>query len=302
MRALVTGATGFVGRRLLSHLKRPVILSRPGSKQRASVTAAHDVTTYDWQPLSDLPPTQAFDNVDVVIHLAGESIASGRWTQAKKERIYSSRVTGTSHLVTAMASLPRPPQLLISASAIGYYGSRGDELLRETSSPGDDFLAEVCVAWERAAQTAQEAGIRVVLPRIGLVVGAGGGPLATLLTPFRWGLGGKISQGGQWMSWIHLDDLAQLFLFLIEHETIHGPVNATAPHPVTNAEFTRTLGQALHRPTWLTIPKPALQLALGQFSEVLLASQRVIPEVASRAGFQFQYPALPAAMRQVVAG
>ncbi len=297
MRTLITGATGFIGRHLLPHLKRPVVLSRHGSKGRGALNP-YDLTAYDWAPDSGPPPLQAFDNVDVVIHLAGESVATGRWTKAKKSRIYTSRVTGTSHLVKAILSLHRPPRLLISASAVGYYGSRGDELLRESSEPGRDFLADLCVAWESAARTAEHAGVRVVVPRIGMVLGPDGGAMAHMLGPFRLGLGGKLGNGAQWMPWIHLDDLVQLLLFLIEHEAIRGPVNATAPNPVTNAQFTAELGSRLHRPTWFSMPAPVLRLVLGEFADIVLASQRVVPEIASRAGFTFQYPDLPTAFQQ----
>lgn len=295
MRTLVTGATGFVGRNLLPHLKRPVILSRHKSKNR-KVLNPFDLTAYDWSPDSGPPPGQAFDNVDVVIHLAGENIASGRWTRSKKQRIRSSRVTGTSNLVRALVKLPKPPRLLISASAIGYYGSRGDEILTESASPGSDFLADVCVAWESAALEAAQAGIRVVLLRTGIVLGPGGGALETICKPFRLGLGGRLGSGTQWMSWIHLQDLVQMILYLREHETIRGAVNAVSPNPCTNEQFTAALGKALHRPTFFAVPAPALRLALGQFANTLLASQRVVPEILSRAGFAFRYAGLDAAL------
>jgi uncharacterized protein (TIGR01777 family) len=299
MRTLITGATGFIGRHLLPHFKRPVVLSRFGSKGRG-VLNPYDVTAYDWTPVSGPPPLQAFDNVDVVIHLAGEPVAGGRWTKAKRQRIFSSRVTGTSHLVQAIRSLPHPPRLLISASAVGYYGSRGEELLRESSGPGHDFLADVCVAWEAAALAAAQAGVRVVLPRIGVVLGPDGGVMEKLLKPFRFGLGGKLGSGTQWMPWIHVEDLAQIFLFLNEHDTVSGAVNAVAPGPVTNAQFTTELGKRLHRPTWFSTPAPLLRMVLGQFADIVLASQRVVPEVLSRAGFAFQYPELPAALKHAV--
>lgn len=295
MRTLVTGATGFIGRHLLPHLKRPVILSRHGSKGRAPLNR-FDLTAYDWAPESGPPPAQAFDNVDVVIHLAGESVAVGRWTGAKKKRIFDSRVTGTSNLVNALIALPKPPRLLISASAVGYYGSRGDELLNESSPPSRDFLADLCVAWEAAAMAATQANIRVVLPRVGMVLGPGGGALGAMLTPFKFGLGGRLGSGQQWMSWVHLDDLVQLILFLRDHETIQGPVNATSPNPARNLEFTAALGNALHRPTLMPVPAPLLRMAFGQFADILLASQRVVPEIVSRAGFEFQYPHLDAAL------
>ncbi len=287
MRTLVTGATGFIGRHLLPHLKRPVILSRHGSKGR-EVLNPFDLTAYDWAPESAPPPAQAFDNVGVVVHLAGESVAAGRWTRAKKKRIYASRVTGTANLVRALTQLPRPPRLLISASAVGYYGTRGDQLLDESSPAGRDFLADLCVNWEAAAMEAAQSGIRVVTLRIGLVLGPGGGALAAMRKPFSCGLGGTLGSGRQWMPWIHIDDLIQLILFLRDHEAIHGPVNATSPNPVTNADFTAALGKALGRPTLLPVPAPLLRMMVGQFADVLLASQRVVPQIAARSGFQFQ--------------
>ncbi len=299
LRTLITGATGFIGRHLLPHFKHPVILSRHGSKDRG-VLSSYDVTAYDWAPDAGPPPLQAFDGIEVVIHLAGEPIASGRWTKRRKQRIHDSRVTGTRHLVKAISSLTHRPRVLISVSAIGYYGSRGDEVLSELSAPGRDFLAQLCVAWEAAALAATQFGIRVVLPRLGVVIGPGGGALAQMVKPFRWGVGGRLGPGSQWMSWIHLADLIQLILFVIQHETITGAINAVAPHSVTNAQFTQTLSKTLGRPAWLPVPAPVLQIALGQFADVLLASQHVIPEVASRAGFTFKYPELPAALRHAV--
>jgi uncharacterized protein (TIGR01777 family) len=297
MRTLITGATGFIGRHLLPHFKRPVVLSRHGSKNR-KVLNAYDLTAYDWSPGKAPPPGQAFDNVDVVIHLAGENVGTTRWTRAKRQRIYASRVTGTSNLVNTLVALPKPPRVLIAASAIGYYGSRGDEMLTESSEPGRDFLAELCVAWEAAALAAAEAGIRVVVLRIGLVLGPGGGALASMLGPFRLGLGGRLGTGQQWMSWIYVEDLVQLILFLLEHETIQGAVNATSPNPCRNADFTAALGKVVRRPTMFSVPTSMIRATLGQFADILLASQRVMPEVASRAGFEFRYAQLEPALAQ----
>lgn len=296
MRTLVTGGTGFIGRHLLPHLKRPVVLSRYGSK-RQSLLDSFDVSIYDWDSDGGPPPDQAFDDVDVVINLAGESLTSGRWTRAKKRRIYASRVTGTSNLVRTLVGLARRPRLLISASAIGYYGDRGEEIVDESAPPGRDFLADLCVAWESAALAAADAGIRVVLPRIGPVLGPGGGALASMLTPFKLGMGGRLGSGRQWMAWIYLEDLVRLILFLRDQNVIHGPVNATSPNPCRNAEFTVALGRAIRRPTLFSVPAPVLRLALGEVADVLLASQRVRPGIADDAGFQFQCPRLEDALR-----
>ena len=241
MRALVTGATGFVGQRLLERLVRPVVLSR--DPDRAMQTLSRfKITAVGWDPSAGEPPPRAFDGVDAVFHLAGESVAAGRWTKARKQGICDSRLFGTKHLVDALAKLDRRPGVLVSASAVGYYGSRGDEVLTETSPSGDDFLAEVCVAWEKAAFEAERTGIRVVTSRTGVVLGRGGA-LAKMLPPFKLGLGGRLGNGRQWMPWIHLDDLVGLLLFAAEQEAIRGPMNAVGPTPVTNRDFTRSLAR-----------------------------------------------------------
>jgi uncharacterized protein len=298
MRALVTGATGFIGRHLLPHLTSPVVLSRGGPRP-GSAAARSDVTTYPWVPSAGPPPARALEGVEAVVHLAGESVA-GRWTSVKKRRMWESRVTGTRHLVASFAQLSQPPRVLIAASAVGYYGSRGDAVLDETAGPGSGFLAELCRAWEAAASDAAALGVRVVLLRTGIVLGRDGGALVRMLPPFRWGLGGKLGAGTQWMSWIHIDDLVRAILALVENATLRGPINAVSPQPVTNAEFTRSLGRALHRPTWCPVPAPLLRLALGEFAQVLLASQRVMPGALARADFTFQYPQLDQALEDVL--
>jgi len=298
MRTLVTGGTGFIGRHLLPRFAQPVVLSRRGPRQASGGEQA-GVTCYGWQPDSELPPAPALDGVDTVVHLAGESIV-GRWTAAKKRRLWDSRVAATANLVTALGQRASRPRVLICASAVGYFGSRGDELLDETAGPGSGFLSELCAAWEAAASAAAEQGVRVVLLRTGIVLGRDGGVVPRMLTPFRLGLGGKLGDGRQWMPWIHIDDLVRAILLLIDDTALSGPVNATAPHAVTNAEFTRSLGRALKRPTWCTVPAPVVRLALGEFSQVLLASQRAIPTVLARAGFTFQFPRLEQALENIL--
>ena len=298
MKALVTGATGFIGRRLLPRLKWPAALTR--DPERAG-TALANVEIHRWEPEAGPPPTDAFRGVDTVFHLAGESVAAGRWSAARKQRIRDSRVLGTRHLVAALAALKERPAVLVSASAIGYYGDRGDEALDEDALPGNDFLAGVCKDWEAEANRAAELGIRVVTPRIGIVLGKGGGALEKMLTPFRLGLGGRLGSGRQWMSWIHIDDLIALLLYAGPRH-ISGPMNAVAPNPVTNREFTRELAGALHRPAIFPVPEFALKLAFGEMAGVLLASQRVVPAVAQRTGYRFQYPELADALREIVAG
>ncbi len=300
MRALVTGATGFVGPHLLAHLERPVVLSRNAHKARQSL-AKFQVESYTWDPLA-APPAEAFEGIDTVFHLAGEPVAAGRWTAERKRLIRESRVQGTRHLVGVLRAMEHRPRVLVCASAVGYYGDRGEEVLTEASAPGNDFLAEVCVAWEREAQAAAELGIRVVCVRIGIVLGQGGGALGKMLTPFKLGVGGPLGSGKQWMPWIHIDDLAAMFLHAAEHSEISGSMNGAAPNAVTNKEFTKALGAAVHRPAFLPAPYLALRLVFGQFADVLFASQRVAPQVAQRTGFEFQHPMIGPALEAIVSG
>lgn len=294
MRALVTGATGFVGRALLREIAEPVVLSRDPFKAKREL--GQDLNVHAWDPLLQPPPAEAFNQVVAVFHLAGEPVAGGRWTAERMQRIRESRVLGTLRLVEALSRLQERPRVLVSASAVGYYGDRGDTELDETAAPGNDFLAEVCQAWEETALRAQEAGIRVVCLRIGVVLGPGGGALAKMLTPFRLGLGGRLASGRQWMPWIHLDDVVGLFRHAATHSEISGPMNAVSPQQVTNREFTRTLARVLRRPAILPVPGPMLRLALGGFADVLLCSQRVIPKRAQESGYTFCYPKLEDAL------
>jgi uncharacterized protein len=231
---------------------------------------------------------------DAIVNLAGEQIAQ-RWTDSAKKRIYDSRVEGTRRLVNAFATQSQRPRVLVCASAVGFYGSRGDEILTENSPSGTGFLPRVVIHWEESARTAEPLGIRVVSLRFGAVLGHGGA-LAKLLLPFRLGAGGRLGSGHQWMSWIHIDDAVSLILFAMENSALQGAVNATSPHPVTNDEFTRRLASALHRPAIFPVPAFALKLAFGEMSEVLLDSQRVLPTAAQAAGFRFQYADLSAAL------
>lgn len=299
MRILVTGATGFVGKRLLTQLQQPVVLSRDVERARQACPGA---TVHRWDPLSGPPPAEAFDGVDAVIHLAGDPVAEGRWNDAKRRRIRESRTIGTSNLVAGICAAARPPRVLVSASAVGFYGGRGDEVLDERAQPGNDFLAEVCVAWEQAARQAESFGVRVVTPRIGIVLGPGGGALAKMLLPFKLGLGGRLGDGRQWMPWIHVDDLVQLFLHVAEHEEVRGPINGVAPNPATNRDFTATLASVLHRPAVFPVPAFGLRLAVGEFADILLASQRVVPRVAEQSGFTFRYPQLKPALAAILGG
>jgi hypothetical protein len=299
MRALVTGATGFIGPHLLRRLDRPVVLSRDANRARQAL-AQFNVEAYSWDPLAGPPPLQAFEGVDTVFHLAGDPVASGRWTAAKKRSIRESRELGTRHLVQALRQLTSRPQALVSASATGWYGDRGDEILDESAPPASDFLAKVCVAWEREAQAAAQLAMRVACIRTGIVLGRKGGALKKMLIPFRLGLGGPLGSGRQWMSWIHVEDLAAIYLYAAQQSAVSGPLNATAPNPVTNKQFTKSLAAAVHRPAFLPAPYFALRIAMGQFAQVLFDSQRVVPKAALAGGFQFQYPQLGPALADIV--
>jgi uncharacterized protein (TIGR01777 family) len=301
MNILITGATGFVGRRLCEmlhqagHTVRALSRDSVAAKQRVPLLKE----VFPWNPLQELPPLQAFEGCDAVINLAGESIA-GRWTAPKKQTIRDSRVLGTRNLVNALAQLSSRPKVLISASAIGYYGDRGEETLTEDAAPGSDFLAQVCRDWENEALKAESLGLRVVRLRIGLVLGRGGGTLQALLPLFRVGLGGPLGSGRQWWSWIHRDDLCRLIVQILANESISGPVNATAPQPVRQKEFAQVLGRVLRRPAFLPTPAFALKIALGEFADGILASQRVLPRRAQEMGYRFQFEELEGALREIL--
>lgn len=295
MKVLVTGSTGLVGSALV-----PFLLTsghQVARLVRSPPTAGGDV---HWDPAAGrLEPTN-LEGLDAVVHLAGERI-TGRWTAAKKARIRSSRVQGTRLLAETLARLARPPKTLVCASAIGYYGDRGDEVLREESPSGAGFLAEVCREWEAAARPAAEKGIRVVHLRIGVVLSAAGGALALMLTPFKLGLGGRVGSGQQYMSWIAIDDLAGIIQHALTNESLRGPVNAVAPRAITNREFTKTLGRVLGRPTVFPMPAFAARLAFGQMAdELLLASARVEPARLIASGYKFRTPELEAALRHLL--
>ncbi len=297
-RALITGATGFVGTLLTKRFKQPIVLSRNAEKAKAHLG---DVDARTWDATSAIAPG-TFDGVDVVFHLAGDSVADGRWTDEKRARIRDSRVLGTRRVVEAIgASSERTrPLVLVAASAVGYYGDRGDEVLAEDAAPGDDFLAGVCVAWEKEALAARDHGVRVVTARIGIVLGDSGGALGKMLPPFRLGVGGPLGSGKQYMPWIHVDDVIGLLEHAFTKDAVDGAMNTTAPEPVTNRDFTRALGRALHRPAFLPVPAIALKMALGDFSSAVLGSQRAVPTVALRTGYRFAHADLDVALRQVV--
>ncbi|MGE3173866.1 MAG: TIGR01777 family oxidoreductase [Planctomycetota bacterium] len=291
----ITGASGFVGTALAESLRAAghtvLRFTRPGSAGSAGTGRI------DWDPATGAIDRDAAAAVDAVVHLAGANVAAGRWTAARKRAIQDSRGPATERLCRSLAALPRPP-VLLSASATGIYGDRGDEPLVEDSAPGRGFLAEVAAAWERGTAPLEQQGARVVHLRIGVVLGPGGGALAKMLPAFRLGLGGRLGGGRQFMSWIALDDLLGAIAFLLQRDDARGPVLCVAPQPVTNREFTRELGRALRRPALLPVPAFALRLLFGQMAdEALLASQRAMPGRLLQLGYAFRHPELASALR-----
>ncbi|MBI4843550.1 MAG: TIGR01777 family protein [Nitrospirae bacterium] len=314
MNILITGGTGFIGSALTRELRNSghtvIITTRHSSDSKDKIT---------WNPPA-LLPSDIISEIDAVINLAGEPIAPERWTEERKKRIMSSRVETTRALVASIKqneehaplSLPtgqagplfrgerkRLPKVLISASAIGYYGAHEDEYVTEDTPPASDFLAEVCKAWEAEALKAQESGIRVVLIRIGGVLESDGGALKQMMIPFKFFAGGPIGSGRQWLSWIHRDDLTGIIRFALENDFISGPVNGTAPNPVRNREFSTALGKAMKRPSFLAVPAFIVKLTLGELGSVLLTGQRVLPEKALKAGYKFRYPDLDDALKAI---
>jgi hypothetical protein len=295
MKILVTGASGLVGSALISKMQSEhqiVKLVRKEPKSEKEV---------QWIPEKEVKDLERLEGIETVIHLAGENIAEGRWTEEKKRRIRDSRVVGTKVLCDALLKLSQPPKTFIGASAIGYYGNRGDEILTEESTNGDDELAKICAEWEDASDVLREKSIRVVHARFGIILSTNGGALEKMLTPFKLGIGGKLGDGRQYFSWIAIDDVIGAIEFLISNETVKGAVNITAPNPVTNAEFTKTLGQVLSRPTFFTVPKFALNLAFGEMADItLLASQRVMPKKMEQAGYSFKFPNIESALKHIL--
>lgn len=291
LKILVTGSTGLVGRALCAHLAgRGDEVLRLVRRESA---AADEVP---WNPMEGTCDAAAFD-VDAIVHLAGENIGARRWSKGQMLKIRESRVAGTRLISEGSVRITRRPKVLVSASAIGFYGDRGDEVLSEDATRGEGFLAEVCADWELATDQAVRSGLRVVNPRIGMVLAKGGGALEKMLPPFRFGLGGRIGSGRQWMSWIQLDDLVGVLCRAIDDESLSGPVNAVAPNPVTNADFTRALGRALHRPTVFPLPAFVARIVMGKMAdELLLASTRVVPTKLTEGGFEFQHPEIDAGL------
>jgi uncharacterized protein (TIGR01777 family) len=294
MNFLVTGATGFIGRALVSDLIRAghsvTYLGR-----RASAAVQSGAKHIHWAGASEEPQLPTNAKFNAVVNLAGEPITQ-RWNAAIKKRLWESRVDGTRALVGALSVLPERPEVLVSASAIGYYGNRGTELLTEGSSRGTGFLADLCAEWEAAAETARTSGIRVVTVRIGIVLAKEGGILKKSLPLFRMALGGKLASGRQWLSWIAREDLVRLLQFAIE-QPVNGPMNGTSPQPVTNTEFTRALASVVRRPAVMTVPGSLLKLGMGEVATHVLDSTRVLPSVAQERGFQFTYTDIESCLR-----
>jgi uncharacterized protein (TIGR01777 family) len=292
MNIVLTGATGFIARHLIPKL------SAEGHELRTlGRRPVEPLPFFEWDSSRE-PPAAALEACDAVVNLAGENVDQ-RWTSEAKRRLRESRIAGTRHLVAALAKKDRRPAVLLNASAVGIYGSRGDELLTETSSHGSGFLADLTVEWEAVTHSAEPLGIRVVNLRFGLVLGRDGGALPKMMMPFRLRMGGKLASGKQWLPWVHIEDATNLVLFALHNAGVRGPLNVVAPNPVTNADFTRTLAAVLHRPAFMTVPAFALKIALGEMAEAALSSERVVPAAAQAAGFHFTYPELGPALREL---
>ncbi|HEY1689239.1 MAG TPA: TIGR01777 family oxidoreductase [Solirubrobacteraceae bacterium] len=299
MRIAVTGGSGLVGRALVAELggrgHELKVLSRnpQRTEEKLGVPAA------SWDPLSEPAPSQALEGFDAVVHLAGENIAQ-RWSARAKQAIRDSRVLGTRNLIAGLQGLHARPATLVCSSAVGIYGARREEPLDEDAPVGYGFLAELCAAWEAEANRAASLEMRVVTMRTGVVLDAGEGALAKMLPPFRLGVGGPVAGGHQYISWIHLDDLARMFAEAVEQQSWSGPVNATAPEPVTNAQFSHALGAALHRPAFMPVPSFALELLYGEMAEIVTTGQRVLPAKALVLGYEFQHPHLREALESAL--
>ena len=297
MNILVTGGTGFIGsslcRRLLGEGYRPSVLTRDRERVRQHL----DEKIAALESLDEIQTEQA---PEVIVNLAGRSLGSGRWTDALKQTFVDSRVGTTQKVLAYIADAPVKPRLLVSGSAVGYYGARGDEDLDEYSGPRHEFQSDLCASWEAEAVKAEDFGVRVCLLRTGVVLGKDGGALSSLVPPFRLGLGGHLGDGRQWMSWIHMDDVIGMILFLIANEELRGPFNCTAPNPETNRDFAKKLGRALHRPVFTYVPGWLVRIKVGEMAHLFLTGQKVLPRRMLASGYDFQYPNLESALAEVI--
>lgn len=303
MKVVVTGATGLIGRQLVERLRQRedsiVALSRDA--ENAGRALGPDVDIRPWQAVEEPAPVAALSGADAVVNLSGEPVDQ-RWTAEAKRKIHDSRVIGTRNLVKGLEQAQPRPEALVSASAVGYYGPRGDEVVDESAPPANDFLAGTCKEWEAEARKAEELGIRVVLNRTGIVLSSAGGALKRMLLPFKLGLGGPVGSGTQYMAWVHIDDVVGLILAALDDRSYSGPLNVTAPNPVTNKEFSKSLGKALSRPAMLPTPALMLGVFLGEFVEVVTTGARVVPTRAKRLGYRFKWTDVESALRDVVSG
>lgn len=301
-RVTVTGATGLIGPRLVRELQdggwQVTVLSRDPDRARGKLPG---VEAYAWELMSEPAPVESLEGRDGVIHLAGEPVAQ-RWSDSAKRAIRESRVVGTEHLLEGLRGTEQRPKVLVSSSATGYYGPHGPEPLDEEAPPGEDFLAEVCVAWEAVAERAVELGMRVLRVRTGVVLDSSGGALEKMLPPFKLGVGGPVAGGRQYMPWVHAQDIVGIMRTALENESWSGAANATAPVPVTNAEFSKALGRALHRPSILPVPGAALKLLYGEMSEIVTTGARVVPARPLMLGYAFRHPDLDEALRSALSG
>jgi hypothetical protein len=303
MRVLLTGATGLIGLPLVARLAGrgdvPVVVSRDAGRAAARLGGGTEIIEGD--PAQPGRWMSAVDGCDAVVNLAGENLFARRWSARQKQWLRDSRVRSTEHVVAAIERAARRPRVLVSASAVGYYGDVPEGELDESSPPGGDFLARACVDWEQAARRAEALGVRTAIVRVGVVLSAEGGALAKLLLPFRLGVGGPVGRGRQWVSWIHLDDIVGALLAAVDRDEARGPINGTAPQPVRNKEFSRALARALRRPSLLPVPPPALRLLLGEVAGVVIGGQRVLPTRLSAVGYEFRYRTCDAAMESLLA-
>jgi len=302
MRILVSGSTGFLGSSLIEVLEREghtiLCLMRPDTRKGDANSAR--AQTVRWDPVRGEFDAVAAEGADALVHLAGASIADGRWNAARKNLLRTSRIEATRHLIGALSKLQRPPRVIVASSAIGYYGNRGDETLTESSAPGGDFLSALCREWEAETARGTEFSARVVMLRFGVILAAHGGALPRMALPFKMGAGGRLGSGRQWMSWLTLPEAVRMIRFALSNSGLVGPANAVAPKPIQNADFTRILAKTLHRPALFPAPAFALRLALGEMADaLLLVSQRVKPSKLEQAGYQFAQPELAAALAAI---